>query len=341
MRVSVSRLHLLIPGLLGPLPNLQASGVVPSVPLLEKLLRRADRSASPGEDFLTTLFSLFGITRSEQADLPEAAVNYFAHSGEAQDGCWVRADPVHLRPDRDRLLLFNSEPLDITEAEAQQIAGRFNEHFAADDLTLLTTDPEHWYLRLEQCPELKTHTLNQVVGHHIEPFMPKGKDAGQWRRLMNEMQMLLFQTPVNQLREAEGRLSINGIWLSGIGRLPEVNQCRFASVHSDDPTAVGLARLSRVPAQPVDAAALAWSAGDEILMVLTDLLSPVLNVDPYRWSENVQLLENRIGSLIEQLRREKKREWVLYPCNGEKYAITAGALRRFWRRNKSITTLVT
>ncbi len=287
-----------------------------------------------GNDYLTTLFSLFGYPLSGERDLPEGAVNYQATGESAANACWMRADPVHLLPDRDRLLLFNHEQLDITAFEAATIAAEFNEHFAAERMQLLTVAPESWYLRLEDCPDLQTHGLNQVVGHHIEPFMPEGQDARRWRQLLNEMQMLLFQSPVNQQREAEGRLTVNGIWMSGVGRLPEVKQSRFEKVYSEDPTAKGLAGLAGVEVEPVADDGSPWAECEETLMVLTDLVSPLLNADPSCWSEVLSNLEQKIGLLAEDLQRIKKSQLVLYPCNGDCYEVTAGSLRQFWRRTK-------
>ncbi|MEN8177676.1 MAG: hypothetical protein ABFS39_03560 [Pseudomonadota bacterium] len=340
MNASVTRLHLLIPGLLGPMRNFDSSGVTLSAPRLEKILSRADQRSCCGEDYLTTLFALFDHPLSRERDLPEGAVNYYATGADVADACWIRADPVHLRPDRDRLLLFNCEQMEITASEAEEIARQFNAHFAEEGFQLLTAGPERWYLKLKHCPELKTHGLSQVVGHHIEPFMPEGHDARRWRQLLNEMQMLLFQSPVNQQREAEGRLTINGLWLSGIGQLPEVKQSRFDKVCGDDPTAVGMARLAKVQTEPVAVHELPCKEGEENLMVLTDLVSPVLNADPYRWSDAITVLDRRIGLLADGLQRIKKSQLVLYPCNGDSYRVTAGLLRRFWLRTKKLPALL-
>jgi hypothetical protein len=40
------------------------------------------------------------------------------------------------------------------------------------------------------------------------------------RRLQNEMQMLLYTHPLNDVREARRELPVNSFWLSGTGALP-------------------------------------------------------------------------------------------------------------------------
>ena len=334
MPAPLSKLHLVIPGLLGPMANLASAGIRLSVPTLERLLSRADCRPLMGEDYPTTLFALFGLSSSEARDLPEGAVNYLGEGGDVEDACWMRADPVHLRADRDRLLLFNGEQLAITLPEAERIAAQFNQHFAEDNIQLLTPNPARWYLRLDHCPELTTHSHGKVVGRHIEPFMPAGKDARRWRQLNNEMQMLLFQSAVNQQREVEGRVSINGLWLSGVGYLPEVTPVAYRKVYADDPLARGLAKIVDVPTAAVsDDYAAAWEEGEENLLVLTGLVAPVLNVDPVRWAEGMQALEGKLESLINRMPRIKKYPCLhLYPCNGQCYSITPGSWRRFWRR---------
>jgi hypothetical protein len=46
--------------------------------------------------------------------------------------------------------------------------------------------------------------------------------ARQWRKWQNEIQMIWFNHPVNEARQAEGMLSINSVWISGIGKLADI-----------------------------------------------------------------------------------------------------------------------
>jgi hypothetical protein len=56
-----------------------------------------------------------------------------------------------------------------------------------------------------------------VAGHNVHDFMPAGRDGSRIRSLMNEIQMLLHEHPVNQRRERVGQLPVNGWWLWGFG----------------------------------------------------------------------------------------------------------------------------
>jgi len=93
-------LHLLIPGLLetarfdSPAPPIP----VATLPALRWLLARADPHPAPATtDEL--LLSLFKLTIPADADLPVAALTRLADGGAWDAGWWLRADPVHLRPD--------------------------------------------------------------------------------------------------------------------------------------------------------------------------------------------------------------------------------------------------
>ena len=121
-------LHLLIPGLLGPG---HSGRVAPGFPLLvapalEWLLARAVARPVPATTD-ETLFQLFGLSAPTAADLPVAALTRLADGGEREaEGWWLRADPVHLRPDLREILLVDSRVLAITAAEAEALATAFD-----------------------------------------------------------------------------------------------------------------------------------------------------------------------------------------------------------------------
>ncbi len=334
-------LHLLLPGLLGPMPSFMAAGCEAHVPALERILARADQKETPGHDLSTTLFSLFGMAAQSGRDLPEGAVNYLGSGGTPGETCWLRADPVHLRPDRDRLLLFNPELLDVEQAEADEIAGQINAHFAEDGLRLETSLPAHWYLHMEKCPDLVTTGLEQVVGRNIDAFLPSGPDAAKWRALSNEIQMLLFNAPLNQQREALGKLTINGLWLSGVGTLPSLEKAPFERVFGEDPTCRGLAQLAGIQPQVIpDNLADAWSGEGEVLLSVTNLLPPVLNADPFHWAEQLARLDGKLQRLIGSLNGQQNARLHVYPCNGKRYTLRKTHRYRFWRHSRPIADLL-
>ncbi len=130
---------------------------------------------------------------------------------------WVlRADPVSLIAGRaDVSLSARIEDLDAAEAGA--MIATLNDHFGRDGLKFHAPRPDAWFVTLDAAPDMATTPLSAVRGA-IYPFLPSGNDAGQWRRWMSEMQMLLHEHPANAAREAHGRVPVTGVWLADGGR---------------------------------------------------------------------------------------------------------------------------
>jgi hypothetical protein len=210
-------LQLIVPALLQTDEFLDLLGEA-RLPGLDMLLARARREAIPQTDLETSLCQAFGISR--QHDWPIAAIAL------AQSGCqpggdyWLRADPVHVRIERDRVILSEiAEPSpDEARLLCEALSAHFGEVFSPQPLR-----PGAWVVRITGHPEISTTPLSLAAGQHIDPLLPSGSDAMQWRKLLNEAQMLLFSHPVNQAREARGETVINSVWLWGGGQLPETS----------------------------------------------------------------------------------------------------------------------
>lgn len=191
----------------------------PRLPGVDRLLARGRREAIAKTDLESLLCQELGIPR--QHDWPVAAISLTAAGGQAGEDYWLRADPVHVRIERDRVILGEISELDPDEA--RQLCEALGAHFGAD-FSPRPLRPAAWVVRIAAEPEISTTPLSLAAGQHIDPLLPAGRDAMQWRRLLNEVQMLLFSHPVNQAREARGAPVINSVWLWGGGRLPESGQ---------------------------------------------------------------------------------------------------------------------
>lgn len=311
-------LHLVIPGLLGPMPRLDAAQAGQRFPTLERWLARADREPV-ADDAEALLFQLFGLPVPDGADLPTAALCYLADSGQSPDGVVYHATPVHLRPDQDRLLLFDAPAADLTADEAVRFVEAFNNHFAPDGWRLSAPVPGRWYLHVSGAPELRTHPLGDVVGRNVDLFQPEGPDAALWLQRLNEVQMLFHGLPVNHERENTGRLGVNSLWLHGGGVLP-VERGRSLHVMGEaSPLLDGLIRLAGRPL----AERLQWFG---------QARRAVWDADPQAWLE-------ALGQ-IEQLLRDNTGETLLYPGDGHAYRYRPVHRWRLWRRRLPIASLL-
>jgi hypothetical protein len=214
---------------------------------LRRLLAQADRLDDDPRDRSARLADGFDGAGSP---LPAAALLREHLAGDAGDATWLNADPAWVQPDMTgvRLLACGSMPLDMREAQAYTQA--LQPAFAEAGLQLEITAPSHWQLRLP--PETRVPAFaapGQALGEDLYQHLPQGADGRPWRVLLNEVQVLLHQHPLNTARQARGLSPVNSVWLWGAGRLPASLRCRFAGVVGSDTLLLALAARAGVPGQ--------------------------------------------------------------------------------------------
>ncbi|MDP4028865.1 MAG: hypothetical protein Q8P42_07870 [Gallionella sp.] len=185
------------------------------LPALEKMLARGALAGSvqTGESASLEglLCAMFGISCQPQAPIAPISAAFDGLGA----GRWLRADPVHLRLQRDQLVLLPD--VEVSADEAGQLSAALNEHFAGQGMEFFAPHPQRWYIRLDRLPGIETVPLSQAAGRNVRDLLPKGKEAAHWQRIFNEIQMLLFAHPVNEARAARGELPANSLWLWGGG----------------------------------------------------------------------------------------------------------------------------
>ncbi len=329
------QLTLVIPALWGPrtdppLPAVDARA-------LSTVLARADSADPQPAGLEAVLFGLFGLTAAEESDLPIAAVTRVLDMGVVDKGWWLRADPVYLQPDRDRLMLSDSTVLQITQAEADRLVAEILQTFGADGWVLKAARPGRWYLKPLRTPRLQTTPLGDVVGHDIHPYLPRGKDGRQWHTVLNEVQILLHTAAANAAREARGQLPVNSLWFWGGGKLPGMTSAPWTHVYSDDPVALALARLAGVTSRGRPKGYLEWALqatpSGRHLAVLDQARSAVQyhQVDVWR-AFVVELERDWVAPALAAIKRRELHALTLYDDYGRGYRLTSNGARRWWRR---------
>ena len=271
---------LLIPELIWPEPEDHETLDDLFCPALSTLLARGQFIRNPAQSMEALLSNLF----DHSAPPPYAPLRLYGESGsadEAKDGCWVCADPVHLRFHRDHLILADNGGLGVCLEEAKILVNALNAQLSGIG-HFHVASADRWYLKLADpaLPELfDAPPLSSVAGRSIERLLPDTSQAKNFRKLLNEIQVLLHTHPLNQERERTDRMPVNSLWLWGTGSLPERTKSLFDEVWSTQPLALGLARTSGVPTHPLppDAKTLITHTppGIRHLIVLEDLLRPV------------------------------------------------------------------
>jgi hypothetical protein len=337
-------LHLVIPGLLGPWA-VEPGFPLPEAPALERLLGRARVTTLDATGSDATLFTLFGLPVSTGQDLPVAAITRLVDSGDTQEDWWLRADPVHLHPDLQQVLLFDARSLAVDPDEAAALTAEFNREFSATGLTLDAPRPSRWYLRLAADPGLHTCPLHEALGRNINTLLPKGKESGRWHALLTEIQMVFHNSPVNLAREGRGQRTINSVWFWGSGRLPHGAYSPCDGIYAADPLTRGLARLAGVALSPLPDHVADWRVAaeeeTEALVVLEATRYDRADDNLYGWVGHVNALEvNWFAPCLALLKDKALEVLYLYPCNGQVYVITPRHQWRFWRRLKPLPDYV-
>ena len=307
-----------------------AGGPTDAPPALRRLLSRARGSRLVQDGLHAELLQVFRVGR--QRDWPVAAFSWLGDGGARDAAYRLRADPVHLRADRDALVLVNTRDVALATEEAGLLVEALNTQFEADGLRFVAPVPTRWYVSAARAPELRTQPLEFAAGRSIDPLLPSGPDALLWHRYFNEIQMLLHAHPINTAREEAGRLPVNSVWFWGGGVLPAEARTDLAAVWADDPVARGLAHAAGVQCLPPPRTCSEWlgQAAPGGHLVLLDALDASLEALERDW----------FGPLLEALRGHAIQLVSLIVGYREqmlRYELTPGDLWKFWRRAPALT----
>ena len=222
-------MHLLIPFAASSSPACQTALQSLSLPHLEKLLSRlaltntdeADASSRtpPHERARARALGL----SAPDGRVPWAA-RHAAQTGltqpTADSTAWAWITPCHWNVHADFIVMNNPQALALQAGESQVLLDAMRPYFEEDGITLHYAAPTQWLACGEVFRDLATASLDRVVGHNIDDWLPKTAQAASLRRLQNEMQMLLYTHPFNDERAARALVPVNSFWVSGTGALP-------------------------------------------------------------------------------------------------------------------------
>lgn len=144
-----------------------------------------------------------------------AAQRWQVAGGTQSHAFWMFAHPVHLLLARDYFVLPEPAPLLASGDDANTIIESLNQHFSAQGMRFYMQG-NLWFLGLDFDPKISTTWLKIALNQDVTPHLPQGEGALAWAKISNEIQMLLFNHPVNAAREARGELPINSLWFDGI-----------------------------------------------------------------------------------------------------------------------------
>lgn len=133
------------------------------------------------------------------------------------DAVWL-TELVHVSPARDGAALLPARELTITPEQSVALFASVRESFADAGFMLHEAGGDFW--RVELPGSFRPQCASPVVVSltSVNDWWPQDMDARPWRKLVNEVQMLWFDHPINQQRYQQGLLPVNSLWLYGGGR---------------------------------------------------------------------------------------------------------------------------
>lgn len=121
--------------------------------------------------------------------------------------------PCHWQVGMNEVLLLNPAEMQLSAEESQQLLAAVKPYFEEDGLHLFYESPLIWRATGSLLKDMPFASLEKVAGQHIKDWLPQGPHARALQRLQSEMQMLLYQHPVNDLRSQQGRWTVNSFWV--------------------------------------------------------------------------------------------------------------------------------
>jgi hypothetical protein len=313
----------------------------PAMPALEMVLARARRTNGEFRTLEAWLCQAFGLNDGSAGNpsLPAGALTAYAHGLDTGAHAWLRADPVHLRPDRDRVLLMPSEAFGVAAEEAEGLAAAMTP-LLAGKFSLHAVSPDQWCLRIEgnEQHQFSSSSPVELAGEDIDPHLPPKR----WHPLLTELQMALYDHPANTAREQRGHPVINSVWLWGAGKLPPAASGPWHSVSAGDPVAIGLGRLAGMRHRPTGTGAADWlgRAPDEgrHLVVIDALRGARASGDPQAHGRRLEELEAKwFAPLLAALKAGRIGMLTVHvPEAAASFEAARGDLRRFWRRPRPL-----
>ena len=213
-------LVLIVPGMLA-LPTER----IAAMRSLATLAQYAGAPACEARGIAAALFSAIGVPEAT----PVAPLALLGAGSDPAGDYVLCADPVHLIADRDTVILVRTVD-DLSRDDANALLQMLDQHFASDDLRFEAVQPDAWFARRSHAPDIATTPVDAARGRKLFASLPRGVEAGTWKRWQNEIEMLLHEHPINAAREARGEAPVSAIWFWGGGRIADIGAMPLTAV---------------------------------------------------------------------------------------------------------------
>lgn len=144
---------------------------------------------------------------------------------QAHWGHEVIMTPCHWQVGMNEVVMLNPTEIQLSDEESRALLAAIQPYFAEDGIEVVYESPLVWRATGALFQGLPFASLEKVIGQHVNAWLPSAPQARPLQRLQSEMQMLLYQHPVNDQRSLRGRWTVNSFWVHR-----EIDQL-YASTH--------------------------------------------------------------------------------------------------------------
>jgi len=220
----------------------------------------------------------------------------------------MRADPAYQQIDMNNATLANPAELALSDKECTSLQQTLNSHFAEDGIRFEHRDTSRWFCQFDKLPDITTMPFSAAIGRDVAECRPTGDDARAWRSKLAEIEMLLFEHPVNTARQDIAVVSDNFYTAS------------FASQLG----------LESVQPESIDDV----SFKDKACMIVTDRFADLsTQQDNQKYSEALRWFEQSLCSVL--WKNLKAGGWpeIIFWCGDDRlFRLQASDKNKFWRR---------
>lgn len=142
--------------------------------------------------------------------------------------------PCHWQVGMDQVVMADPAHLGLSDDESQQLLQAMQPFLQEDGLHVTWHSALLWHAQGPMLAGVHTASLDRVIGQNVKSWLPDSPAARPVQRLQSEMQMLLYNHPVNNAREARRQYTVNAFWLHGAGTLPAATPAPAAPVTLPD-----------------------------------------------------------------------------------------------------------
>jgi hypothetical protein len=254
--------------------------------------------------------------------------------GSRPEGTWACARPVHLLTAIDHLQIAPAAVV-LDEDESATLGRDLNGHFSDRGFVFHAVGRDRdWALECPAQTDCSSIEPAGLSGRNLRDLMPAGRDGAAIRSLMNEIQMLLHEHPVNVARAAHGLPVVNALWLWGFGRADDATQFEGPAIYTDDAWLAGLWKIHGAEANAIaDLAAGLARIDNDALLGWSGLAASAPG-------ESILEAERRCLAPARAALRSGSIDDLDMLLGERAFATGRGARLRFWRRGKPLAELL-